>query len=150
MAQQHSTGILEAQFVAYKELEVDYSPEVAQTLTARNLQRNGARVTGQQVAGWAVVTEAVLEGRLDLPAEVGLAEQRAAIAAGNISPCSVSHASYSVAEQDESDDDYTDNNDQDDEASDEELLSLEEMYQLGPEDAAEAALDDVLKAQERE
>jgi hypothetical protein len=158
MSERNGTANLLAQVTAFRELKEDYNPEVAENLTARNLQRHGINATTTDVKAWDKINNAALQGHLDIPAEVVIAEGKAASAAGT----TLGQAAQNVVNLDEqnseqsgddSDDDDLDDDSggDDDDISDEddERPSIDEMYGYDdPEDNQEAALDDVLKIQE--
>lgn len=178
MSERNGTANLLAQVTAFRELKEDYNPEVAENLTARNLQRNGINASTTDVKGWDKINNAALQGHLDIPAEVVLAERKASIAAGttlgqaaqdvsNLDEQNRVQSSANGSNEDNSggddsgddDDDSGRNEDSgndddisdDDDLSDEddERPSLDDMYGYeNPEDNEEAALDDVLKIQE--
>ena len=82
MSERNGTANLLAQVTAFRELKEDYNSEVAENLTAKNLQRNGINASTTDVKGWDKINNAALQGRLDIPAEVVIAERKASIAAG--------------------------------------------------------------------
>jgi hypothetical protein len=82
MATRHGTANMLAQNRAYRELESEYSPEVARCLTARNLLRNGVDVRDADVAAWAKINDFCCKARLDIRDEVRRAERTASVAAG--------------------------------------------------------------------
>ena len=82
MATRHGTANMLAQNRAFRELEADYSPEVARCLTSRNFLRHGADVSDTEVAAWSRVNRLCCKARLDIRDEVKRAERKAATAAG--------------------------------------------------------------------
>jgi len=157
MSERNGTANLLAQVTAFRELKEDYNPEVAENLTARNLQRNGINATTTDVKAWDKINNAALQGHLDIPAEVVIAEGKAAVAAGTTlgqAAQNVVNLNAHNSEQsgdDSGSDDDSDDDDGDGDLSDEddERPSIDEMYGYDdPEDNLEAALDDVLKIQE--
>jgi outer membrane receptor for ferrienterochelin and colicin len=80
-----------AQVTAFRELK-DYNTEVAENLTARNLQRNGVNASTMEVRSWDKINNAALQGRLDISTEVVIAEEKVAIAAGT----TVNHVAQNV------------------------------------------------------
>lgn len=82
MATRYGTANMLAQNRAYRELEADYSPAVAQCLTSRNLLRHGVEVSNAEVAAWARLNRLCCKARLDIRDEVRRAERTAAVAAG--------------------------------------------------------------------
>ena len=144
MSDRNSTANLLSQVTAFRELKEDYSTEVAEALTAKNLQRNGINASVAEVQGWDKINNAALQGRLDIPTEVAIAEGRAAIAAGTVADQAahpVVAPDVQASSQDEGDEDQNDDDD--------ERPTLDDMYGYDdPEDNEEAALDDVLKIQE--
>lgn len=161
MSERNGTANLLAQVTAFRELKEDYNPEVAENLTARNLQRNGINASTTDVKGWDKINNAALQGRLDIPAEVVIAERKASIAAGT----TLDQAAQDVGNLDKqnrvkssADDSSGDDDDGDDDSGgdddnlsgeEDERSSIDEMYGYDdPEDNQEAALDDVLKIQE--
>ena len=148
MSERNGTANLLSQVTAFRELKEDYSSEVAESLTAKNLQRNGIDASITDVKGWEKVNNAALQGRLDIPAEVVIAEKKASIAAGT----ALGQTAQEVVNQDEQNNDHDneDDDDADDLSDDEdELLTVDELYGSDdPEYNSESALDDVLKIQE--
>ena len=82
MAKHNGTANLLAQNRAYRTLADEYSPEVADCLTSKNLLRNGVDVSEKEVAGWAKINQVSCKGYLDIRDEVRRAERQAAAAAG--------------------------------------------------------------------
>lgn len=161
MSERNGTANLLAQVTAFRELKEDYNPEVAENLTARNLQRNGINATTTDVKAWDKINNAALQGHLDIPAEVVIAEGKAAVAAGttlgqaaqNVVNLDAQNSEQggddSGSDDDLDDDDSGDGDDDDLSDEDDERPSIDEMYGYDdPEDNLEAALDDVLKIQE--
>ena len=162
MSERNGTANLLAQVTAFRELNEDYNRDVAENLTARNLQRNGINASTTDVRAWDKINNAALQGRLDIPAEVVIAEEKAATAAGT----NLNQAAQNVVNLDtqnsvqggddgstndaDDDDDSNDDDDGNDPSDDEdERPSIDEMYGSDdPEDNLESALDDVLKIQE--
>jgi len=137
------------QYRAYQGLREEYSAEVANHLTSKNLERHGVAVTPSGVEAWHTINQAATQGRLDLPAEQAAAEGRAEQAAEQIMAglgrgvSFVSHAEASGSEE------FIDD--------EEDALDIEEeMDSLGDifgyendEDNEEAAYDHILKMSER-
>lgn len=129
----------------YEKLQNDYSTETANTLTAKSLERNGVDATPNDVSSWHKINSAATQCKLDIPTERKIAETvahgvaNAMIASINASPMQPACETLEpVAEQD------------DDDSIDDERPTIDDMYGYDdPEDNAEAAFDDVLKAQER-
>ena len=136
------------QFTAYNQLRDDYSPEVANVLTQKNLARHNVPATPEDVDAWHRINTAAVNSKLDIPAERRIADTLAGAAVAAIletaSTGPVADVSDTIAADDE---DFSENEIQDEE---DELPSLADMYGYdNDEDNEEAALDDVLKAQER-
>ncbi|RJG02273.1 hypothetical protein [Noviherbaspirillum sedimenti] len=150
MSERNGTANLLAQVKAFRELKDDYSPEVAESLTSKNLQRNDVDASVTDVKGWAKINEAALQGRLDIPTEITIAEGKAAIAAGTAID-QLAAVSVVVDEQESAQDDAGDDQDDadSDEQDDNEVSTVDDLYGYdNPEDNEEAAFDDVLKIQE--
>jgi hypothetical protein len=80
----HGTANMLAQNRAYRELESEYSPEVARCLTSRNLLRNGVDASDADVAAWAKINGHCCKGQLDIREESRRANRTAAVAAGTV------------------------------------------------------------------
>jgi hypothetical protein len=146
MSERNGTANLLNQLKAFRELSEDYGTDSAENLTARNLQRNGVDANVTDVKGWVKVSDAALQGNLDIPAEVIRAEEKAAIAAG-IAIDKVTASVIIGGEDDNSAGEEED--DEDDGDGDDHLLTEHDMYQCETqEDSEEQAYDDVLKIQE--
>lgn len=151
MSERSGTANLLNQLKAFRELSEDYNPDVAENLTAKNLQRNGVDATVIDVKGWVKVSDAALQGNLDIPAEVALAEEKAAIAAGTAIVKVTASAVIDGEEDNPADDEGDDEEDDedDDDEQDDQLSTAHEIYQCEtPDDSDEAAFDDVVKIQE--
>jgi hypothetical protein len=135
----------------YEKLQQDYSTQTANELTARNLARHGVDVIPDEVSSWHKINAAAVQAKLDIHAERAQAESSAQDAAINMI---ASARSYSAAQNSGVEDTPLEEDNENDESNsedDSELLAIDELYGYDdPEDNAEAALDDVLKAQERE
>ncbi len=134
---------------AYQELRGEYSAEVANQLTSKNLERHGVMATPQDVEGWHTINQAAADGNLDIREEWNSAEERATFASQEI--INQVRAQVPRDEVEASDDD--DEQDESEEASDQEE---EEMDSLGDifgyeddDDNHEAAIDHILKLSER-
>jgi len=82
MPTRYGTANMLAQNRAYRELESEYSPEVARCLTSRNLLRHGVDVSDADVAAWARINGQCCKAHLDIRNEVRRAERTASVAAG--------------------------------------------------------------------
>lgn len=133
----------------YEELCEEYSPEVANALTSKNLQRQGVDVPPEGCGHWHTINKAAANQKLDLAQELAIAENQAKEVADGM--LQVAASSQTVHEQEfDSDFDDEDGDTVDEDAEDDELPSLADMYGYeNDEDNEEAALDDVLKAQEQ-
>ncbi|WP_059825434.1 hypothetical protein [Burkholderia ubonensis] len=135
----------------YEKLEQDYSAETANELTAKSLKRHGVDAAPNEVSSWHKINKAAVDGKMDIPGERKVAETLAdGAAAGVIAAARVSaidqtpEALQATAEFEDED------SEEEGAAEEDELPTIDEMYGFDdPEDNAEAALDDVLKAQER-
>lgn len=161
MSERNGTANLLSQVTAFRELKEDYSTEVAEALTAKNLLRNGVDASVAEVKGWDKINNAALQGRLDIPTEVASAEGKAAVAAGTVADQAahpIAAPNVQASSQEEGDDEQCDEqDDESDEGSqaddapddDDEIPTLDDMYGYeNSEDNEEAALDDILKIQE--
>lgn len=133
----------------YEDLCEEYSPEVANALTSKNLQRQGVDVPPEGCGHWHTINKAAANQKLDLAQELAIAENQAKEVADGM--LQVAASSQTVHEQEfDSDFDDEDGDTVDEDAEDDELPSLADMYGYeSDEDNEEAALDDVLKAQEQ-
>ena len=133
----------------YEDLCEEYSPEVANALTSKNLQRQGVDVPPEGCGHWHTINKAAANQKLDLAQELAIAENQAKEVADGM--LQVAASSQPVHEQEfDSDFDDEDGDTVDEDAEDDELPSLADMYGYeNDEDNEEAALDDVLKAQEQ-
>lgn len=136
------------QITAYEDLKEEYSAETANELTAKSLNRHGIEANSGDVASWSKINNAAVDGNLDIPSERSLAETHADNHTKIIISSAGRGSEFEVVNTfDESNEDC-----EDDEISSDEGLrsSIDDLYGYDdPEDNAEAALDDVLKAQER-
>lgn len=133
----------------YENLCEEYSPEVANALTSKNLQRQGVDVPPEGCGHWHTINKAAANQKLDLAQELAIAENQAKEVADGM--LQVAASSQPVHEQEfDSDFDDEDGDTVDEDTEDDELPSLADMYGYeNDEDNEEAALDDVLKAQEQ-
>jgi len=134
------------QFAAYNQLREEYSPEVANSLTQKNLALHGVSVTHEGVDAWYLINTAAASSKLDIVAEHNTASALASVAAAELLGKVASQTSASTedccADEDLSDDEIVGEQD--------EHLSLSELYGYeNDEDNEEAALDDVLKVWEQ-
>lgn len=129
------------QFVAYNKLREEYSPEVANALTQKNLERHGITVTPEGVEEWYQINSAAVNAKLDIPAERRTAEAQAADIIQNTV---FSQSEDSTATPDASiDEEFVD------EESENERPSLHEIYGYEDDESnEEAAFDDYLKIHE--
>lgn len=136
------------QFTAYNKLCEDYSPEVANTLTQRNLARHNVQATINDVDAWHRINTAASNGLFDITAERHYAEKIANKVVIDILDTVSNHSLTEASNTNDIDDeDYYED---DVEKNEDELPSLSDIYgHENQEDNDEAALDDVLKAQER-
>ena len=147
MSDPTGTANILRQFTAYDQLREDYSPEVANALTQKSLARHNVHVTTDEVGAWHRLNTAAVNSQMDILAERQTADSLAAAAVAAIletaSTPPTTHAPEVVSVEEDSDQDEV----EDDE---DELPSLGDIYGYeNDEDNEEAALDDVLKAQER-
>lgn len=141
----------------YEDLCEEYSPEVANALTSKNLQRQGVNVPPEGCGHWHTINKAAADQKLDLEQERAIAENQAKEVADGMlqvaaSSQPVSSASVKPVPEEEIDSDFDDADGDavDEDAENDELPSLADMYGYeNDEDNEEAALDDVLKAQEQ-
>lgn len=133
----------------YEDLCEEYSPEVANALTSKNLQRQGVNVPPEGCGHWHTINKAAADQKLDLEQERAIAENQAKEVADGM--LQVAASSQPVQEEEiDSDFDDGDGDAVDEDAENDELPSLADMYGYeNDEDNEEAALDDVLKAQEQ-
>ena len=133
----------------YEDLCEEYSPEVANALTSKNLQRQGVNVPPEGCGHWHTINKAAADQKLDLEQERAIAENQAKEVADGM--LQVAASSQPVQEEEiDSDFDDVDGDAVDEDAENDELPSLADMYGYeNDEDNEEAALDDVLKAQEQ-
>lgn len=140
------------QHKAYNDLRNDYSPDVANALLQKSLERRSVSVTPEEVGGWHKINQAACDGKLDLVVERKVAETMAD-AAGAAMLASAAASSTNASNPMESRVTNEESDDSDEEVPElleDELPSLADMYGYdNDEDNEEAALDDVLKAQER-
>lgn len=133
MSKPTGTANILHQFAAYNQLREDYSPEVANTLTQKNLARHNVPATLEEVEAWHRINTAAVNTKLDIPAERSKADVLANAAVGDI----LEAAAAPTQALETMDDDDADES------------SLTDIYCYeNNEDNEEAALDDVLKAQE--
>jgi hypothetical protein len=155
MSEPSGTANILHQHTEYNKLREDYSPEVANTLVQKNLARKNVDVKPEHVEGWYVINNAAASGQLDVQTERQVAETLAAAAGDAMlaTAAGSAEANACMAGDDDAPDEDCDVASTSDEASElreDELLSLGDMYGYeNDEDNDEAALDDVLKAQER-
>lgn len=146
MSEPAGTANILHQFAAYNELREDHSPEVANALTKKSLERHGINVTAEGVEGWHQINSAAVDSKLDIPAERRTAEMLADAAAAAMLNTA---GSQSGVDSTETVDTVADA-DADADESEDERPSLSELYGYeDDEDNEEAAYDDVLKIQER-
>ena len=133
----------------YEDVCEEYSPEVANALTSKNLQRKGVNVPPEGCGHWHTINKAAVDQKLDLEQERAIAENQAKEVADGM--LQVAASSQPVQEEEiDSDFDAVDGDAVDEDAENDELPSLADMYGYeNDEDNEEAALDDVLKAQEQ-
>lgn len=142
----------------YEDLCEEYSPDVANALTSKNLQRQGINVPPEGCGHWHTINKAAANQKLDLKQERAIAESQAKeVADGMLQVAAGSQHVYPASVQpvqaEELDSDFYDEDGDavDEEAENDELPSLADMYGYeNDEDNEEAALDDVLKAQEQD
>ena len=135
------------QYSAHQELKQEYSPETANELAAKSLNRHGIEATSGDVASWAKINTAAVDGKIDIPAERQVAETLANGFAQAI--IATAHQSVNVDALQEANEDDIETEDESALLEDD-LPTIDEMYGYdNPEDNEEAALDDVLKAQEQ-
>lgn len=131
----------------YEDLCEEYSPEVANALTSKNLQRQGVNVPPEGCGHWHTINKAAADQKLDLEQERAIAENQAKEVADGMLQVA---ASSQPVQEEEIDSDFDDGDAVDEDAENDELPSLSDMYGYeNDEDNEEAALDDVLKAQEQ-
>ena len=150
MPQPAGTANVLAQMTAFRKLKDEYNTEVAECLTVKSLQRNNVDASILDVKGWEKINNAALQGRLDIPKETTLAEEKASVAAGiMLNQFSTRVPVLNTFDNDQDEVIGDDEDELDDSPDESELLSLDDLYGYDdPEDNAEAALDDVLKIQE--
>lgn len=148
MTETNGTANILHQFTAYNQLREDYSPEVANALTQKNLERHNVLATLDDVEAWHRINIAAASSMLDIPAELHNADILAKAAATAILETA---ASQSAADMPETTDDVDDDLDNEEIENDEyERPSLSDIYGYDDdEDNEEAALDDILKLQEQ-
>lgn len=148
MSEPAGTANILHQFTAYNQLREEYSPEVANTLTQKNLARHNVPATPGEVEAWHRINTAAVNSKLDIPAERSTAD---ALANDAVAAILETAFASSPTEGLETTDTADENFDEDEVETDEdELPSLADIYGYeDDEDNEEAALDDVLKAQER-
>ena len=142
----------------YEDLCEEYSPDVANALTSKNLQRQGVNVPPEGCGHWHAINKAAADQKLDLEHERAIAEKQAKEVVDGMlqvaaSSQPVPSASVQSVQEEEIDSDFDDEdgNLDDEDVGNDELPSLADMYGYeNDEDNEEAALDDVLKAQERD
>lgn len=136
------------QFTAYNQLREDYSPEVANVLTQKNLARHNVPATPEDVDAWHRINTAAVNSKLDIPAERSVADALAGAAVAAVLETIANQPTASTPETVDAADEYLDEDNVED--NEDELPALADMYGYdNDEDNEEAALDDVLKAQER-
>lgn len=143
------------QVEAHRDLSEEYTPEVANHLVSRSLQRHGVMMTPDQVDAWATINDAAGTGKLSIQNELARAEAKASHTAdmivGRVSgsqPPSpwAGHDHEEAAEQDEGWGEDIDDDDPEDERP-----SLSEIFGYDDdEDNEEAAYDHILKLSERD
>lgn len=152
MTEPTGTANILHQHKEYNDLSNDYSPEVANALVQKNLERKNVVVTPVEVGGWHKINQAACDGKLDLKVERQVAETLAdAAGAAMLASAAESAANEStLMENEAADEEFDDSDEEVSEAEEDELPSLADMYGYeNDEDNEEAAFDDVLKAQER-
>jgi hypothetical protein len=154
MSEPTGTANILHQFTAYNQLREDYSSEVANTLTQTNLARHNVPATPAEVEAWHRINTAAVNAKLDIPAERSIAEALANAAVANIlgtvSTPSTTEEPETTNTADENPYKVQFADDEDEDEHEDELPSLEDIYGYeDDEDNQEAALDDLLKAQER-
>lgn len=138
------TANLIHQHSAYKALEGEYGEQTATVLASKNLARNGIDVPPEGVAHWDKVNNAAIQGQLNIDEERAKAEALASQAMGTaIQNASAENAIPAEAEaEEEEEEEFVDDDD--------EAPTLQDMYGYdNDEDNEEAALDDILKIQEK-
>jgi len=139
------------QHTEYEKLKEEYSPDVANQLTAKSLVRYGVDATPNDVSAWNKINNAAIDGKMDPAGEHQAAKSRADLAA--IDMIEAIKASTKPQDADApwlADAPEDEESEEDAHAPDDELPSIDEMYGCeNSDDNDEAALDDVLKAQER-
>lgn len=153
MTEPTGTANILHQHTEYNKLREDYTPEVANTLVQKNLARKNVEVTPEHVEGWHVINSAAVSGKLDVKTERQVAETLAAAAGAAILATASGGAETngsSTTTSEAVDEDFDDADEEVSGLDEDELPSLADMYGYeNDEDNEEAALDDVLKAQER-
>jgi len=132
------------QYSCHQDLKQEYSPETAHELAAKSLNRHGIPATPNDVASWDKINSAAVQGKMDIPAERQVAESMAKGVAQAIIA-----SAHQTSDEHDADEEDLESGDAADVAEDE-LTTIDELYGFdNPEDNDEAALDDVLKAQEQ-
>ncbi|REG50876.1 hypothetical protein B0G80_7340 [Paraburkholderia sp. BL6669N2] len=135
------------QFSEYIILQQEYSTQTANELAARSLAKHGVEATPAEVGTWHKLNMAATQGKMDIYAERMEAESSARVVATAMIALAqnASESQFTFEEDVEQDDESDSCHDVDDDR-----LTIDEIYGYDdPEDNAEAALDDVLKIQER-
>lgn len=145
------------QMEAHRALSEDYSPEVANHLVSRSLQRHGVDMQPDQVDAWATINQAAGTGKLSLQNELARAEAKAnhtadmimgKVSSNQAASPGACHDHEESAEQDEG---WGDDIDDDDDDQVDERPSLSEIFGYeDDEDNEEAAYDHILKITERD
>jgi len=133
------TANLIHQHSAYRALEGEYGEQTATVLASKNLARNGVDVPPEGIAHWDKVNNAAIQGQLNIDEERAKAEALASQAMGT----AIQNASVENAISAEEEEEFVD-------GDDDEAPTLQDMYGYdNDEDNEEAALDDILKIQEK-
>jgi len=146
MSEPTGTANILHQFTAYNQLREDYSPEVANVITQKNLGRHNIHATPGEIEAWHRINTAAANAKLNIPAERSTAETLGkASTAAILEAASIPHAIEELETTFAADENLDE-----DETEEDERPSLADMYGYeNDEDNEEAALDDVLKARER-
>ena len=118
----------------YKDLREEYSPDVANALTSKNLQRQGVNVPPEGCRHWHTINKAAADQKLDLEQERAIAENQAKeVADGMLQVAASSQRVYPASAQpvqvEELDSDFDDEDGDaiDEEAENDELPSLADI-----------------------
>lgn len=150
MSEPTGTANILHQFTAYSQLRKDYSSEVANTLTQKNLARHNIPATPDDVDAWYRINTAAASSKLDIPTERSVADALANAAVATILQVASAPASVDLQKTISVTDDEDLDEDDEVEGYENELPSLADIYGYeNDEDNEEAALDDILKAQEQ-